>query len=166
MGHNELLNEIAGEWSAADQPYVCLCPKSVFYNRCISADLLPLPLPLHQRTDAPTFYCPNLTPVMKLGLLCFSHYLFIKDMTRKWVLPWRWLREVCCMRRLHCLLFRQECRLQWETTTSFSCSFTPPPARPSLPAYPTTPFFYGSYNDLMQIEHSSVALFVNAERFH
>lgn len=54
----------------------------VCFGSCL---LLLLLLLLLQMTDALIqFLLLNLTPVMKLGLLCFSHYLFIKDMTRKW----------------------------------------------------------------------------------
>lgn len=56
----------------------------------------------------------HLTLVMKSGLLCFSHYLFIKDMTRKWELPWRQLHKVSELyAELHCLLFCQESGAEW-----------------------------------------------------
>lgn len=60
-------------WAAAGQVSV------LFWPWC-SADLL-----LLWMADALiSFLLLNLALVMKLGLLCFSHYLFIKDMTRKW----------------------------------------------------------------------------------
>lgn len=63
---------------------------------------------------SPLFLLLHLTLVMKSGLLCFSHYLFIKDMTRKWELPWRQLHKVAELYAgLHCLLFCQENGAKW-----------------------------------------------------
>lgn len=67
------------------------------------------------------FLLLHLTLVMKSGLLCFSHYLFIKDMTGKWELPWRRLHKVSELyAELHCLLFCQERGAEWGAGGVFS----------------------------------------------
>lgn len=59
-------------------------PASVFYKRRIQQTCCCCCCCSKWQTLWFSFLLLNLTPVMKLGLLCFSHYLFIKDMTRKW----------------------------------------------------------------------------------
>lgn len=153
-------------------------------RRCAGASQRPslclLPLLCSSRPCCCRFKCQSLwfsflllhlTLVMKSGLLCFSHYLFIKDMTRKWGLPWRWLHKVSKLYAvLHCLLFCQECCVEWEARGVFFfflLFFVFPPylRRPPLPPL----FFCGSNNDL-QIGQSAAVIFfsffVHAERFH
>lgn len=133
--------------------------------------LLPPLLLLLQMTDALIqFLLLNLTPVMKLGLLCFSHYLFIKDMTRKWGCHGDGAtKSPSCMQG--CIVYSFAKTAVFNRKRRLPPTPTHPP--PSPPHHPTLscsfiifPFFYGSNNDLMQIAHSSVVLFVNAERFH
>lgn len=70
------------------------------------------------------FLLLHLTLVMKSGLLGFSHYLFIKDMTRNWELPWRQLHKVSKLyAELHCLLFCQERGAEWGAGGVFSFFF-------------------------------------------
>lgn len=70
---NVALFPLPVSWAAAGQVSVLFWPWR-------SADL-----PLLWMADTLiSFLLLNLALVMKLGLLCFSHYLFIKDMTRKW----------------------------------------------------------------------------------
>lgn len=57
----------------------------------------------------------------EVGTVGFSHYLFIKDMTRKWELPWRRLHKVSELyAELHCLLFCQERGAEWGAGGVFS----------------------------------------------
>lgn len=94
------------------------------------------------------FLLPHLTLVMKSGLLCFSHYLFIKDMTRKWELPWRQLHKVSELyAELHCLLFCQERGAEWGAGGVFFLSFLFFLSRSLLRTFVPLCFLCGSNND-------------------
>lgn len=91
---------------------------------------------------------------MKLGLLCFSHYLFIKDMTRKWgCYGDSSVKSLRGGATLFTLLPRLlSAKRKGEGVVFFLL-------RLHL-------FFSESNADLMQIECSSMVLFLNAERSH
>lgn len=90
---------------------------------------------------------------MKLGLLCFSHYLFIKDMTRKWGCHGDGsTKSPSCMPSCIVYSFAKSAVLNRKRKYFFFF-------------FVSLPFSCGSNNDL-QIEHSSVVIFVNAERFY